>query len=150
MRLYFHGLVRSVIHFIVDINPPPLLTSTCTKATEIPVRPDSIISPQELLETIRLGYRRYVKGDYDWTLDEVFHPARGAVNVFVVPFSHNDPGWISSYEQSYSYHVVELFKHVLRHMVADRQATFVWSEIIYLRRFWENDCDQVCMDEANV
>ncbi|CAI5505015.1 unnamed protein product [Closterium sp. Naga37s-1] len=73
------------------------------------------------------GWKLQYRGD-EW--DE--EPLR----VFVVPHSHNDPGWLLTVEQYYarsSQHILHTILHSLSQSPSRR---FIWEEMSYLSRWW--------------
>ncbi|GJP76352.1 hypothetical protein CLOP_g6810 [Closterium sp. NIES-67] len=71
----------------------------------------------------KLGYK-----GHEW--DE--EPLR----VFVVPHSHNDPGWLLTVEQYYNKSSQHILHTILRSLSQSPSRRFIWEEMSYLSRWW--------------
>lgn len=59
------------------------------------------------------------------------------MNIFIIPHSHTDPGWLETYEDYYTLQVREILTNIVNELKMDRSKTFAWAETCFLRRFYE-------------
>ncbi|XP_054725610.1 alpha-mannosidase 2 [Anastrepha obliqua] len=60
------------------------------------------------------------------------------LKVFVVPHSHNDPGWVKTFDDYYEHDTKHILSNALRHLRENPDMTFIWAEISYFSRFYED------------
>ena len=58
-----------------------------------------------------------------------------ALNVFVVPHSHIDAGWLITVDDYYTKHAMQVLKNIIILLEEKPSMKFIWSEAIYMQRF---------------
>lgn len=52
--------------------------------------------------------------------------------------SHNDPGWINTFDEYYERQTKSIFANMLRHLEDYENMKFIWAEIVYFSRWYDS------------
>ncbi|KAK9758992.1 Glycosyl hydrolases family 38 N-terminal domain [Popillia japonica] len=64
-------------------------------------------------------------------------PERPPLKVIIVPHSHNDPGWLKTFENYFHSQSRQIINLMIAKMQEYHNLTFIWSEISFLNAWWE-------------
>ncbi|KAI5636971.1 alpha mannosidase middle domain-containing protein [Phthorimaea operculella] len=79
---------------------------------------------------------------WDKTFEERYElnrndPQRPKLKVIVVPHSHNDPGWLKTFEQYFELKSKNIINNMVQKLQQYPNMTFIWTEMSFLSAWWE-------------
>lgn len=74
-----------------------------------------------------------------WTIEYDPHEwnSHHKLKVFVVPHSHNDPGWLKTFDEYYEQLTKSILTNMLHQLSDNDDMTFIWAEISYFSKWYE-------------
>ncbi|CAG0918464.1 unnamed protein product [Notodromas monacha] len=68
------------------------------------------------------------------------------LKVFLMFWSHNDPGWLKTAEEYYTLQTGPILRNMVKKLTEFKRLTFTWTEMSYLSMYW----DRATSDEKRV
>ncbi|XP_071080920.1 alpha-mannosidase 2-like [Haliotis cracherodii] len=92
--------------------------------------------------SIKVAYPKFILTVSGWVpdLQVPSYTAKGGdrpLHVIVVPHSHQDPGWLSTFSQYYNSYTKETLDSAVEQLMKQPTWKFIWAEMIFLARWWE-------------
>ncbi|XP_050068317.1 alpha-mannosidase 2 [Anopheles maculipalpis] len=110
---------------------------TCALRTDVIPQPDvQMLNLYEQVSFENIDGGAWKQG---WPIK--YHPSEWnshhKLHVFLVPHSHNDPGWIQTFDEYYERSTKNIFANMLRHLDENSGLRFIWAEISYFAQWYD-------------
>ena len=76
------------------------------------------------------------KQGFDIKYDASQWSSGAPLQVIIVPHSHNDPGWLLTFEQYFEQRTQGILNTIVASLEEKRERKFVWAEMSYLSMWW--------------
>jgi alpha-mannosidase len=63
---------------------------------------------------------------------------RPPLKVFVLPHSHNDPGWLMTFQQYFDSATKNILDNIVKKLTQYKDLKFIWTEICFLDLWWQS------------
>jgi hypothetical protein len=118
--------------------------SGATIGTRISTKPEDWIDMRQLVRTLSFDNPDGGVWKQGWnvTARDDFTNAQ-PLQVFVVPHSHCDPGWIKTFDDYFQSQTRQILTTVVQALQRDQRRKFIWAEISYFEWWYREQKDDI-------
>ncbi|CAO2825488.1 unnamed protein product [Amaranthus hypochondriacus] len=116
--------------------PSASLNDVVSSAASVDITTKDLYEKIEFLDVDggpwKQGWRVTYKGN-EWDNEKL--------KIFVVPHSHNDPGWKFTVDEYYDRQSRHILDTIVESLSKDPRRKFIWEEMSYLERWWRDSSE---------
>ena len=119
-----------------ESNSPNIQSNTCSFDSF--ERNSKVVSLQDIYQSIPFDNKDGGAWKQGWDIQVNSSRKNGKkLQVFVVPHSHNDPGWVKTFEGYFKGHTKYILDNMLKFLTDHPSMKFIWAETSYFAFWWE-------------
>ncbi|RUS73821.1 hypothetical protein EGW08_018414 [Elysia chlorotica] len=105
--------------------------------------PDPTLQVEKLWSSVSVKYPQYVYTASGWIqVIDVPNYNPKSLQVFIVPHSHQDPGWHDTFEGYYQSKTRSTLNNIVEFLSKNPTWKFIWSEIAFLEKWFNEPASQ--------
>lgn len=137
------GGISGLRHITNNLTHASVMADDCVFAVTAP--PPADIQMEKVYELLKFDNPDGGAWKQGWDIE--YSPVQWTperkLRVFVMPHSHNDPGWIKTLDQYYHDQTRHILDHMVEKLPLDERRKFIWAEMSYLSMWWEKQPETV-------
>ncbi|GFN89313.1 alpha-mannosidase [Plakobranchus ocellatus] len=103
------------------------------------IPPNPSLQMEKMWSTVSVKYPQYVYTTSGWIqVIDVPNYNPKPLKVFIVPHSHQDPGWLETFDGYYHSYTTKTLHNIVTYLSKNPTWKFIWSEVAFLEK-WFNE-----------